>query len=119
MPDSYNTRLDDFVHRVPISSLFLDPGSTCAVYGCYEEDTLDTNYEYFLIQNRTCQYTGISNYYKDSTRKKNIAIIEVPTQETSTTVSTQEVTTEGREESQCTLPGGKLIQLQSTCTCIY
>ncbi len=73
MPDSYNTRLDDFVHRVPISSLLLDPGSTCAVYGCYEEDTVDTIFEYFLIQNRTCQYTGISDYYKDSTIGKRIS----------------------------------------------
>ncbi len=50
-----------------------------------------------------------------------MAVTEVPTQETSTSVSTQEtstsvqvstqeVTTEGRVDLQCTLPGGKLTQ---------
>ncbi len=57
----------------------------------------------------------------------------MPTQETSTSVSTQgkkstsvqvstqEVTTEGRVDSQCTLAGGKLTQhavsMYCTCTC--
>ena len=52
-----------------------------------------------------------------------MAVTEMPTQETSTSVqvstqetstsvqvSTQEVTTEGRVDLQCTLPGGKLTQ---------
>ena len=50
-----------------------------------------------------------------------MAVTEMPTQETSTSVSTQgkstsvqvstqEVTSEGRVDSQCTLAGGKLTQ---------
>ncbi|XP_064399779.1 uncharacterized protein LOC135346170 isoform X2 [Halichondria panicea] len=108
VPDSYNTRIDDFVYSVPLSSLLVDPGSTCAVYGCYEESSIDEMFEHFPIQSRTCQYTTGSPPSPSSPPPVGeVTYTEVPTQETSATVqvSTQEVTTEGRVESQCTLIG--------------
>ncbi len=63
VPDSYNTHLDDFVYHVPLSPPFTSVSALCFVWGCYEETTLDSIFEYLLIDNVTCEYKGTKTLF--------------------------------------------------------
>ena len=46
-------------YSVELISSFVEPGTSCRVYGCYQLSTVDQNANsHFLIQNGTCQYSG-------------------------------------------------------------
>ncbi len=58
VPNSYNTELDNFVFRVPLSPPFTNVLVSCVVWGCYEESSTDSNHDIFPIDSVTCEYEG-------------------------------------------------------------
>ena len=44
-------------YSVKLTSSFVEPGTSCRVYGCYQKNTGDqSSNSHFPIQNDTCQY---------------------------------------------------------------